>query len=243
MRINRIYHEGELALATEYALSADAANHIFRVLRMQVGQTLHLFNGLGGEYVAEISEVTKKRVVVCTREKQAHECESPLPIHLGQGISRGEKMDFTIQKATELGVTDITPLLTERCGVKLNSDRWEKKVQHWQKVAIAACEQSGRNRIPVVHAPQPLAHWLAEKTPELCLNLHPRAQYSIKTLPPPEHGVRLLIGPEGGLSPQEIECASQNQFEGIRLGPRVLRTETGALAAIAALQAQFGDLA
>ena len=243
MRITRIFHDGELSTASQYSLSSEAANHLFRVLRMQTGQTLHLFNGLGGEYVAQISEISKKGVLVTTTEKLENECESPLAIHLGQGISRGEKMDLTIQKATELGVAEITPLLTERCGVKLNAERWEKKCQHWQKVAISACEQSGRNRIPVVHPPQPLAQWLAENSDALCLNLHPRAQYSIKTLPTPQHGVRLLIGPEGGLSPDEIELASQNHFEGIRLGPRVLRTETGALAAIAALQAQFGDLA
>jgi len=243
MRITRIFHQGELQVSAEYPLFSDAANHISRVLRMQPGQTLHLFNGQGGEYVAEITELSKKRVVVVTQQKLDSECESPLSIHLGQGVSRGEKMDFTIQKATELGVTEITPLITERCGVKLNADRWEKKTQHWQKVAISACEQSGRNHIPKLHPPKPLQQWLEEKNQQLCLNLHPRAQYSIKTLPTPEHGVRLLIGPEGGLSQSEIDLATHNQFEGIRLGPRVLRTETGALAAIAALQAQFGDLA
>ena len=243
MRITRVYHEGDLQLSSEYALSPDAANHISRVLRMQAGQTIHLFNGQGGEYVAQIIAVGKKQVVVATSDFLESECESPLTIHLGQGISRGEKMDFTIQKATELGVTEITPLITERCGVKLKADRWEKKCQHWQKVAISACEQSGRNRVPIVHPPQQLQSWLEEKTDQQCLNLHPRAQYSIKTLPAPEHGVRLMIGPEGGLSPEEINLASANRFEGIRLGPRVLRTETGALAAIAALQAQFGDLA
>lgn len=243
MRITRIFHAGDLQANCEYQLGDDAANHISRVLRMQTGQSVHLFNGDGGEYRAEITDIGKKRASVRLIEKLDHECESPLSIHLGQGISRGEKMDFTIQKATELGVSEITPLLTERCGVKLNVERWEKKRQHWQKVAISACEQSGRNRVPTVHPPIALAEWLEEKTEQLCLNLHPRAQYSIKTLPEPKSGVRLLIGPEGGLSEEEIQQAGQYQFQGIRLGPRVLRTETGALAAIAALQAQFGDLA
>lgn len=158
-------------------------------------------------------------------------------------ISRGDKMDFTIQKSVELGVTCITPLFSERCGVKLPADRLEKKREQWQKVVISACEQCGRNVVPEVRIPMELDAWLAEETQELKLNLHPRAPYSINTLPVPEHGVRLLIGPEGGLSSDEIARTVQEDFKEMLLGPRVLRTETAALTAITALQCRFGDLA
>ncbi len=151
-------------------------------------------------------------------------------------------MEFTIQKSVELGVNTITPLISERCGVKLDAKRFEKKLQQWQKIAISACEQCGRNTIPVIRPIMSLEEWCAEPSDALKLNLHPRAKYSINTLPEPVKKVRLLIGPEGGLSAQEIEMTEQYQFEETLLGPRVLRTETAALTAITALQVRFGDL-
>ena len=178
-----------------------------------------------------------------SRDFDATEAESPLYFHLGQVISRGEKMEFTIQKSVELGVNVITPLFSSRCGVKLGGERLDKKLQQWQKIAIAACEQCGRNRIPEIRPAMDLSHWLAEETTELKLNLHPRAHHSVNTLPPPDSGVRLLVGPEGGLSDEEIEQARARGFVDILLGPRVLRTETAALTAITALQCRFGDLA
>lgn len=168
--------------------------------------------------------------------------ESPLHIHLGQVMSRGEKMEFTIQKSIELGVSLITPLFSERCGVKLDSERLNKKRQQWQKIAIAACEQCGRNRVPEIRPPIALEAWCAEQDSGLKLNLHPRAHASINTLPLPVERVRLLIGPEGGLSADEIAMTARYQFTDILLGPRVLRTETTALTAITALQVRFGDL-
>lgn len=242
MRHPRIFEPNPLVVGTSTDLSADGAGHVGRVLRMTAGDRLTLFNGEGGQYQATIEQTTKKSVTVHIDEFQATDSESPLKIHLGQAISRGDKMDFTIQKSVELGVTTITPLFSERCGVKLSGERLDKKVQQWQKVVISACEQSGRNFVPKVMPPQQLKDWAAEKTDELKLNLHPRAKYSINTLPEPKAGVRLLIGPEGGLSADEISMTEQYNFEETLLGPRVLRTETAALTAITALQCRFGDL-
>jgi 16S rRNA (uracil1498-N3)-methyltransferase len=243
MRVPRIYEPGPLSSHALLDLSEDGANHIGRVLRMQAGQELVLFDGRGGQYPATIQAVGKKQVQVQLGELDPVEVESPLAIHFGQVISRGDKMEFTIQKSVELGVTVITPLFSERCGVKLNGERLDKKLEQWQKIAISACEQCGRNRIPEIRPAMELAAWLAEPTEELKLNLHPRAPYSINTLPEPSHGIRLLIGPEGGLSAAEIEQAREQGFADMLLGPRVLRTETAGLTAITALQCRFGDLA
>ena len=243
MRVPRIYEPGPLSSHALLDLSEDGANHIGRVLRMQAGQELVLFDGRGGQYPATIQAVGKKQVTVQLAELDPVEVESPLAIHFGQVISRGDKMEFTIQKSVELGVTVITPLFSERCGVKLNGERLDKKLEQWQKIAISACEQCGRNRIPEIRPAMELAAWLAEPTEELKLNLHPRAPYSINTLPEPSHGIRQLIGPEGGLSAAEIEQAREHGFADMLLGPRVLRTETAGLTAITALQCRFGDLA
>lgn len=242
MRHPRIFEPNDLVVGTDLELSPDGAGHVGRVLRMNAGDSLTLFNGHGGQYEATITQASKKNVIVHINEFQDINSESPLTIHLGQAISRGDKMDFTIQKSVELGVTTITPLFTERCGVKLSGERLDKKIQQWQKIVISACEQCGRNFVPKVLPPQQLKDWAAEETEELKLNLHPRATYSINTLPEPKHGVRLLIGPEGGLSADEISMTEQFNFEETLLGPRVLRTETAALTAITALQCRFGDL-
>lgn len=242
MRIPRIHEPLPLQAASRFELSEDGANHVGRVLRMQAGQSLILFDGLGGQYPATIVETGKRHVLVETGAHDPCEVESPLAIHLGQVISRGDRMEFTIQKSVELGVTCITPLFSDRCGVRLQGERLDKKRDQWQKIVIAACEQCGRNRIPLIQPVQDLEDWLAEPTDELKLNLHPRAPYSLQTLPAPTHGVRLLIGPEGGLSSEEIETARQHGFADMLLGPRVLRTETAAMTAITALQCRFGDL-
>lgn len=243
MRVPRIYEPGPLQAGQQLHLSEEGANHVGRVLRMQPGQALVLFDGRGGQYPATLLESGKRQVQVQLGAFEPHEVESPLPIHLGQVISRGERMEFTIQKSVELGVSLITPLLSARCGVKLSGERMDKKRDQWQRIAISACEQCGRNRIPEIRAPMTLEAWLAEPTNELKLNLHPRAPYSISSLPAPTAGVRLLIGPEGGLSADEIALARQHDFLEMLLGPRVLRTETAAMTAITALQCRFGDLA
>ncbi|NOI26097.1 16S rRNA (uracil(1498)-N(3))-methyltransferase [Vibrio mediterranei] len=242
MRIPRIYHPEPIHALGTLALSEDAAGHVGRVLRMKEGQEVLLFDGSGHEFPATITQIGKKNVDVDIQEKVSASIESPLDLHLGQVISRGDKMEFTIQKSVELGVNTITPLISERCGVKLDAKRFEKKLQQWQKIAISACEQCGRNTIPEIRQIMSLEQWCAEPSEALKLNLHPRAKYSINTLPEPVTKVRLLIGPEGGLSAQEIEMTEQYQFEETLLGPRVLRTETAALTAITALQVRFGDL-
>ncbi|ASW80013.1 16S rRNA (uracil(1498)-N(3))-methyltransferase [Vibrio anguillarum] len=242
MRIPRIYHPTPLQPSSIIALNDDAAGHIGRVLRMQAGQEVLLFDGSGAEFPAEITEVSKKNVLVNVLKRVESSCESPLNLHLGQVISRGDKMEFTIQKSVELGINTITPLISERCGVKLDAKRFEKKLEQWQKIAISACEQCGRNIVPLIRPIMQLEEWCAEPSDALKLNLHPRAKYSINTLPQPINKVRLLIGPEGGLSESEISMTEQYHFEETLLGPRVLRTETAALTAITALQIRFGDL-
>ncbi|PVX39236.1 16S rRNA m(3)U-1498 methyltransferase [Pasteurella langaaensis DSM 22999] len=243
MRISRIYHPESLENKKICQLSEDGANHVGRVLRMQIGEQIELFDGSNHIYPAIITNVSKKSVEVEIQDQKLDDRESPLKIHLGQVISRGDRMEFTIQKSVELGVNIITPLWSERCGVKLDGERLDKKIQQWQKIAIAACEQCGRNVVPEIRPMMKLQDWCAENDGALKLNLHPRAKYSIKTLPeiPPE-GVRLLIGSEGGLSPQEIAQTETQGFTEILLGNRVLRTETAALTAITALQVCFGDL-
>ncbi|SPY33907.1 16S rRNA (uracil(1498)-N(3))-methyltransferase [Pasteurella canis] len=243
MRIPRIYHPTLLQQVKYCTLSDDAVNHVSRVLRMQVGERLELFDSSNYTYAAVITQLSKKMVEAEILDQQLDDRESPLKIHLGQVISRGERMEFTIQKSVELGVNIITPLWSERCGVKLDAERMDKKIQQWQKIAIAACEQCGRNIVPEIRPMMKLQDWCAEKDGSLKLNLHPKAQYSIRTLPEiPAEGVRLLIGAEGGLSAQEIRQTEQQGFTQILLGKRVLRTETAALAAITALQICFGDL-
>ena len=242
MRIPRIHHPALLTVGQVTLLDEDAANHVGRVLRMQAGQALQLFDGSNQVFEAVIKQADKKSVQVEILSGFEDDRESPLWLHLGQVMSRGEKMEFTIQKAVELGVNVITPLYSERCGVKLDAERLSKKLGQWQKIAVAACEQCGRNRVPEIRPVMSLEAWCAEQEQGLKLNLHPRASASINTLPQPVERVRLLIGPEGGLSVDEIAMTAEHQFTDILLGPRVLRTETTALTAITALQVRFGDL-
>lgn len=243
MRIPRIYHSSTIILNQATALDADAANHVGRVLRLKPNNQVILFDGLGSEFESTIVEVSKKQVIVTPVKHDPVNNESPLKTHLAQGISRGDKMDFTIQKSIELGINEITPIFTERCGVKLSGERLEKKHTQWQKIAISACEQSGRAIVPIIHPPITLAEFLAQQTDQLKLNLHPRATTSVKTVTMPQAGVRFIIGPEGGLSDDEIQQAREANYTDIQLGPRVLRTETAALTLLAGLQMQFGDLA
>jgi len=247
MRIPRIYQQSSLTVNETVQLSEDAFGHVVRVLRLSVGDSLILFNGeAASQFQAELVEVKKKHASVKITSEIAVSNESPLKIHLGQGISRGDRMDFTLQKSVELGVTTITPLFTERCGVKLSAERLAKKREQWQKIVVSACEQSGRCIVPEVKAPVFLQDWLDEQTNALKLNLHPKATHSIMTLPfefaENNHQARLLIGPEGGLSDEEISQANNADFHDVLLGPRVLRTETAALTAITALQCRFGDI-
>jgi 16S rRNA (uracil1498-N3)-methyltransferase len=241
MRNPRIYTGLALQADSHFDLEPGPSQHLARSLRMQVGDSLVLFDGRGGEYPTTISAVDKKRVSVTTGEHRAREVESPLAIHLGIAISRGDRMDWVVQKATELGVNTITPLLTERTEVKLKGERAEKKIAHWRQIAISACEQCGRNRIPDLAPLAALANWLPTTGADRKLVLHHRA---INTGAPDvsPSSIALLVGPEGGLSEAEIALAEVASFESMQLGPRVLRTETAPLAAIALLQAKWGDM-
>ncbi|WP_158967523.1 16S rRNA (uracil(1498)-N(3))-methyltransferase [Paraglaciecola sp. L3A3] len=242
MRIIRIYYPHELAVDSQVTLTDDASNHLINVLRAKVDQDIVLFNGDGNEYSAHLSDISKRKTTASVDSKISISIESPLSIHLGQGVSRGDRMEWVIQKSVELGVSEITPLITERCGVKLNPQRWLKKHEQWQKLIISACEQCGRNVLPILHQPTLLTDWIHQSTSQIRLTLHPRAEQAFRHLAIPPKGARLLIGPEGGFTDQEIYQTEQNGFYCVQLGPRVLRTETAAITAISALQAIHGDL-
>ncbi|MCB1768519.1 MAG: 16S rRNA (uracil(1498)-N(3))-methyltransferase [Candidatus Competibacteraceae bacterium] len=242
MRIPRLYLSVPLATGTTLRLDDNAFNHVIRVLRLKPGASLTLFNGEGGAFAATLLEVGRREAWAQVLEALPGEVESPLRIMLAQGVARGDKMDFTIQKAVELGVAVIQPLFAERGGVDLTGARLTRKVEHWRNVVIGACEQCGRNRLPALQEPRLLADWLAQPAETgLRLLLNPQAMQGLRGLEPPMGPVTLLIGPEGGLSLAEINQAQAAGFTGVRLGPRILRTETAGVATLAALQALWGD--
>jgi len=244
MRLTRVYVPGPLDAGRRHTIEGDAANHIARVLRLKSGDTLVLFDGRGGEHAARIAEFRRGAVVVEVGERSDRERESPLALTLAQGVSRGERMDWVVQKATELGVTRIVPVLTERTVVKLDSKQSQRKRQHWQGIATAACEQSGRTRLPDIAPPLGLHDFLrhGREAPAARLLLSPSGALRISDLKKPDGGMTVLIGPEGGLAEPEQRAALDAGFVAVRLGPRVLRTETAAVAALTLLQHQFGDL-
>lgn len=208
---------------------------------MKPHQQLYLFDGEGYEVLAEITAFEgKNKTQVTVLEVSNINTESPIHIHLGQSISKGDRMDFTIQKSVELGVSEITPIWAERCEVKLKGDRIQKKVDHWQSIAVSACEQCGRNRVPKINTPITLEEWLKQRNEETRITLHHRATTSLKELSTPTQ-TALLIGPEGGLTEQEIAQSELHGFLSIAMGPRVLRTETASLAALTLMQYEWGD--
>ena len=242
MRLTRVYVEEPLAAGKSCALEGSAANHIMRVLRLRDGDALTLFDGRGGEYGARIAGFRKDSVQVEVQEHRDVERESALDLTLAQGISRGERMDWVMQKATELGVRRIVPVITERTVVKLDERQSERKVEHWRAIVIAACEQSGRNRVPEVAAPCAFHEVLREgDAAGKKLLLSPVGSRNARELALSGRAT-LLVGPEGGLSPDEQELAISAGFEQVRMGPRVLRTETAAIAALTILQHDYGDL-
>lgn len=241
MRITRIFTEQPLQVDAVVELGRDAARHLVTVLRLQVGHPLTLFNGEGGEFDAEIVSAGNKSVAVRVLTHDAVERESPLVTRLGIGLSRGDRFDWVLQKATELGVTELVPLHTERTEVKLRGDREEKKQRHWQQVIVSACEQSGRTRVPQLHPPQSLDEWLAV-TADIKLLLHHRSDTTLSSLRQRQPAsAALLIGPEGGLSEQEIARGTAAGFQSLTLGPRVFRTETAPVVALGLLQGLWGD--
>ncbi len=222
-------------------LPEPVARHAVRVLRLPPGAPVVLFDGRGGEYPAHIERIERDRVYAELAAWQEIERESPLAVTLVQALQAGDKMDFTIQKAVELGVRDIVPVESRRSVLRLAGERAAKRVAHWQGVVASACEQCGRNQVPLVAPLEKLENWLARPANgALRLMLAPDAEQTLATIPPATE-VQLLIGAEGGLDPQEVLAAKQAGFQSVRLGPRVLRTETAGLAALAALQALWGD--
>ena len=239
---SRVYVDQTLNEGATITLPEDAARHLVQVLRMRIGETFIAFNGHGGEYTATLSAIAKRDAQATLSEFHAVDRESPLSITLAQCVSKGDRMDYTLQKAVELGVGTIIPLISSRTVVKLDAERWAKKGEHWQGVIISACEQSGRTRVPQLAAPQDLDDWLANSVSDhLKLVLAPGASKQLRQLDRGSGGVTLLVGPEGGLSEAECALASRHGFIPLALGPRILRTETAGVAALAAIQSQWGD--
>lgn len=241
--MTRVYQACAMSTGATLTLDEAVSHHLSRVLRASVDDIITLFNGEGGEYQARITQIAKKNVSVVLQEFHDRELESPLHLTLAQGMARGEKMDFIIQKACELGVNVIQPLITARCNVKLEGEREEKRLLHWRSVIQSACEQCGRNRLPSIAAPLPLAKWLAHSEAELKLVLTPWSASAVNLRD--QAGVKsaaLLIGPEGGLSEDEVALAERHQFHALNLGPRVLRTETATVVGISVVEGILGDL-
>lgn len=243
MRHVRIYMPGTYEPGETIELSTAAGQHVGTVLRMQANDPLTLFRGDNREFDATIAAVHKKKVTVDIHAANLVNRESPRLIHLAQALSKGDRMEWIVQKAVELGVTSLTPLITAHCAVRLEQERLAKKQLQWQAIAIAACEQSGRNQVPTIHSPCSFATYLQQCDARYKMVLHPTASDSLtKHIPSTQGDIALLIGPEGGLSEEEIDIAKEKAFHPLSLGPRILRTETAAIAALSIVQALAGDL-
>lgn len=247
MRTVRIYQPGPYAVGETVVLSPQASQHVQVVLRMKLGETLTLFCGDNREFQTVITQIDRKMVSVMIQAVAEVNRESSRAIHLAAALSKGERMELVIQKAVELGIHSITPLLTAHCVVRLDEKRLSKKQLQWQAIAIAACEQCGRNQLPIIYPLCPLPHYLQHCQTSLKLLLSPYATKSWRTglksiEDQPSAQVTLLIGPEGGLREDEVDMAIECGFSAITLGPRILRTETAAMAALTVIQAVMGDL-
>ncbi len=241
MRLSRLHTPQALHSGATLVLQDDLAHYLGKVLRLRPGEQVALFNGTDGEHLAVILQVDKRGVTVELTQQRDCRADPQLRIHLGLGLSRGERMDYAVQKATEAGVTSIAPLLTERCEVKVKADRVDNRLGHLERIAISASEQSGRCRVPLVEAPATLQDWLARPRDGACFVLDHRGIDGLQAATPPAE-LTLLIGPEGGLAEQEVESAVAAGFQSCRLGRRVLRTETAPVVAIALAQYLWGDL-
>lgn len=242
MRIPRIYTEQPLAAELELQLDDSASRHVCQVLRLSDGDKLVLFNGDGFRYPAHIVSADKKKAQVRVDSRDNGALESPFAIHLGIALSKGDRFDWVLQKATELGVAAITPLQTQRVDVKLNRERAQKKQRHWQQIIISACEQCGRNRLPHLAEPHAVSDWLSAVEAEQKWVLSPAHEGGLEP-GQPASSAALLVGPEGGFEEEEIRLALDHGFQALQLGPRTLRTETAPLAAISILQYCWGDFA
>ena len=252
MRLTRVYVEAPLASGSIVQLPADTASHLAKVLRARAGDELILFNGDGYESNGTIDTVRGSRVSASVGDSRPVDRESPVGITLVQCVPRGDRMDFIVQKATELGVARIVPVLSQRSVVRLDKSQAESKAIHWQAVAVSACEQCGRNRLPAIEAAQPLLNYLGESAPGAATRLvfdpesavHPdtAAQNPRKASDAAMTSAEIAIGPEGGFASDELEAFRVAGFTRVGLGPRILRTETAAIAAVVWLQVRFGDL-
>lgn len=241
MRRIRIYHQGDLSTGLTVMLDQNASHHLLQVLRKKNGERFVVFNGKGGEFDATLISANKKTACVEIAEFHERKVESALSIHLGQAISRSERMDYAIQKSVELGVAEITPLITEFCQVQLSAERFAKRVAHWQAIAISAAEQSGRCFVPIVHLPILFSEWILQKN-KINIICCPRQEKNSFIEIESAKNISLTIGAEGGFSDLEIEEVLKKDFVPMSLGPRILRTETATVVALTLLQEKFGDL-
>jgi len=244
MRIPRLYLPVPLASDSSVNLDKEQVHYLGTVLRLRAGAAVVLFNGDGAEYEAVLTAIDRKSGQLQVRARREPERESALDLCLALGISRGERMTYAVQKAVELGVTRIQPLITEHCEVRIDEERAEKRQQHWLGIVHSACEQAGRTRVPHLAAVQSLANWLTSLAADtsLRLALDPRGAVGFAALPGRATRLLLLVGPEGGLGEMDLAAADRAGFTRVRLGPRILRTETAAVAALVAAQLQWGDL-
>lgn len=242
MRRIRIFHAGDLTSGLTVMLNSNASHHLLQVLRKKAGEQFWIFNGASGEFEATLLSANKKTACIEVGAFHARNTEPPLAIHLGQAISRGERMDYAIQKSVELGVSEITPLLTAFCQVQLSDNRIEKRVAHWQAIATSAAEQSGRCRVPIVNTPISFLDWIQKKhdTPLICCPRIEKNMYDASKLSALKN-ITVTIGAEGGFSDDEVQSALKEGFLCMPLGPRILRTETAAVVAITLLQQKWGD--
>ncbi len=244
MRKTRIYHPYTIDPSLPCKLTPEASHHLLKVLRFAIGDEIFIFNNTINEYRCTIEAIHGKLAIASITETSTPEVESPLKIHLAQGIARGDKMDWIIQKAVELGVAEITPIFTAHTQVKLTAQKQEKRMDHWQKVIISACEQSGRVKLPKLNEPMKLDSWIWMEKPGTTLALATQGDTKLKDIAEtcPEAPINIAIGPEGGFSQDENYLFEDNNCTLLKLGPRIMRTETAGLAAIAALQSHFGDI-
>ena len=241
MRSRRIYIDQPLRAGETLALPIETAHYLRKVLRLSDNAEVTLFDGSGFDYQAKLEYVGKKQLFASVSNAAATNNESLLDIHLGIGISRGERMDWVMQKCTELGVQKITPMFTERCEVKIDAQRLEKRLTHWRGITISACEQSGRSYLPQVLPAINLAEWIEQSTALHRFILHPEQSNDALPRSLNSSEIALLVGPEGGFEDSEVNAALEQGFISIQLGPRILRTETAPIAAISAMQALWGD--
>lgn len=241
MRISRLYLPVPLTSGDLIELDEDSAHYLRTVLRLKKSSDITVFNGRGGEWLGKVIEVHRKRVVLSVGEWVDRSVESPLKVTLGQAVSRSDRMDLAVQKAVELGVHRITPLLTERCVVQLKGEKAQHKMQHWTRIVQHAAEQSGRTQLPVIGQPEALDQWITTQK-GLKLFLDPHSDHCLQEFQPETDSVTLLAGPEGGFTVDERRIAKESGFIPVKLGKRILRTETAALAALAAVQLLWGDL-